>query len=470
MLRFVPSGFVSWLTGLPRSEITVLKSDPRALPPLRMVEKLCLRFGVRPTRIIALDPEGTLRDVAPDWFRDGSGRAKIAVCGMGNLGFALIGMLAARSDLSVRALVSSETRADAVESAITERGGIRVIADDTEIVGRPEFVTHIPARAVADADLVVLCVPGHVHLPLLRTILPLMRKGAYLTAVPAAGGFNWKAQAVLRETGAGVGVFGIGGVPCMCKLQDAAATVRVSHAKRINALQPLRAADSGFVTDVTSLLLGMPMIDMDTFLNINLAPANQILHPGILYSLFRDWDGKPLAEAPLFYEGLTDEGAAILQALNDELLAVARGIHAKVPSYWMSSAVSLHMGIRVGYDGQIGDASTLHSAIVTNQAYQGVRTPMRRTPEGLMPDFESRFLVEDIPHGMAILKGVAEIVDIETPTLDSVMTWCQERMGKEYLRGGRLCGRDVGETDAPQVFGIDDPETLVARCRPEGAD
>jgi len=469
ILRLVPARLAAVVTGTPRDEIKVLKTDNRVMPPLRLIERLCLRFAVKPTQIISLDPVGTLRDVAPNWFRDGSERAKVAICGMGNVGHAMAGMLAARSDVSVRILVSSENRADEVRNNIESQGGLRVVGGGPDIVGRPAFVSHVAEKAVGDADLVILCAPAHVHLPLLHLVVPSMRQGSHLTCVPAAGGFNWKAQAVLRETGKDVGIFGIGGVPWMCKLQGKGATVRISNAKKINALQPLRAADSVFVTDVASLLLGMPVIDMATFLNINLAPANQLLHPGILYSLFKDWTGEPLPDAPLFYESLSEEGAGVLQALDNELLATARAIHAHVPDYWMSAAVSLHMGIRIGYEGQIGDQSTLRRAIVTNRAYQGIRTPMRSTPEGLVPDFGSRFLVEDIPHGMAILKGVAEIVGVETPMLDRVMSWCQQKMGKEYLVDGRLCGRNVGETAAPQVFGIADPATLVASCLPAAA-
>ncbi len=465
LLKFVPAPLVALAAGLPLAQVRTLKSDPRVLPPVRLIEKLCLRLGVKPTQILSLETAATLRDIAPAWFSDGTGKAKIAICGMGNLGHALAGTLGARPDISIRVLVSDAARAEQVERDIAATGGIRVLRDGPDLVSHPDVITHVSEDAVGDADLVILCVPGHVHLPLMRKVVTCMRDGSYLTAIPAAGGFNWKAQAVLEETGRNLGVFGIGAVPWMCKLQGPA-TVKISDGKKLNALQALCAADSVFVTDIMSLLLGMPMIEMGSFLNINLGPANQLLHPGIMYSLFRDWSGEPLAQAPLFYQGLSDDGARVLQALSDELVGVARGIHARVPDYWMSSTVSLHTGIRIGYDGQIADSSTLRNTIVTNRAYQGVRTPMLAVPGGLAPNFGSRFFIEDIPHGMAILKGVAEIVGIQTPTTDSVMQWCQQKMGREYLVRGRLGGRDVSETAAPQVFGITTPEKLVASCMP----
>ena len=466
ILRLVPARLFSFAAGIPLDQARTLKTDDRVLPSVRLIEGLCLRFGKKPADIVSLDPTGSLRDIAPQWFQNGSPQARIVVCGMGNLGHVFAGMLSARSDVSVSVLVSSEDRADGIRQGLEAEGGIRVLRDEGDVLGCPETVTHQPEIAIREADLVILCVPSHCHLPMLRKVVPLMKDGSYLTVAPSWGGFNWKAQTVLEETGKRVGVFGIGGIPWMCKLQQLGLAVRVIGTKKINAQLPLRAADSLFATDVMSCLLDMPTIDMGNFLNLTLAPGNQILHPGIMYDLFKDWTGEPLSEAPLFYEGLSQEGVEVLQAMNDELVAAAKGIHAQVPDYWMSATVSLHLGIRLGYEDQIEDPSTLRSAIATNGAYRGIRTPMRPGPDGLLPDFEGRFFGEDIPHGMAIVKGIAEIAGVETPMHDRVLSWCQEHMGKEYLVGDRLCGRDLGETAAPQTFGITDAATLVERCTP----
>ena len=44
-----------------------------------------------------------------------------------------------------------------------------------------------------------------------------------------------------------------------------------------------------------------------------------------------------------------------------------------------------------------------------------------------MPDLKYRYLAEDIPTGLYFAKGLAEIVGLETPTIDKVMKWGQER-------------------------------------------
>ena len=199
ILRMVPSRLFSWVAGLPLDQARTLKTDDRVLPPVRIIEGLCLRFGVKPANIVSLDPTGSLRDIAPKWFQNGSAKATIAVCGMGNLGHVYAGLLSARSDVRVHVLVSSEDRAGEIRQGLEAEGGIRVHRDEGDIIGRPEIVTHQPEIAIKDADLVILCVPSHCHLPLLQKVVPWMKDGDYLTCAPSWGGFNWKAQTVLNE-------------------------------------------------------------------------------------------------------------------------------------------------------------------------------------------------------------------------------------------------------------------------------
>jgi len=71
-----------------------------------------------------------------------------------------------------------------------------------------------------------------------------------------------------------------------------------------------------------------------------------------------------------------------------------------------------------------------------------------------VPNFNYRYLKEDVPCGTVVTKGVAEIVGVPTPTIDKVILWSQERMGKEYIVDGKLKGKDLKETRAPQRYGL----------------
>ena len=61
---------------------------------------------------------------------------------------------------------------------------------------------------------------------------------------------------------------------------------------------------------------------------------------------------------------------------------------------------------------------------------------------------------QDINLGLCGYKGLAEIAAVDTPAIDRIIAWAQGHMGKEFLVDGRLAGKDVGLTNAPQRFGL----------------
>ena len=56
--------------------------------------------------------------------------------------------------------------------------------------------------------------------------------------------------------------------------------------------------------------------------------------------------------------------------------------------------------------------------------------------------------------GAGSIWDAAELVQVPTRVIDRVIHWAQEQLGKEYLQAGRVQGRDLKETRAPQRFGL----------------
>merc|ERR1712100_751867 len=71
-----------------------------------------------------------------------------------------------------------------------------------------------------------------------------------------------------------------------------------------------------------------------------------------------------------------------------------------------------------------------------------------------LPNFKNRYFEEDIPQGLVVYKGVAELAGVSTPLMTKIIEWAQHHMQKEYLVDGRLVGKHVNETNAPQRFGL----------------
>ena len=114
------------------------------------------------------------------------------------------------------------------------------------------------------------------------------------------------------------------------------------------------------------------------------------------------------------------------------------------------------------YPEDISDKTNLYTAIQTNAAYQGLKHPVKKTDDGkFLPDFTYRYMTEDIPYGLVVIRGIAEIVGVKTPNIDKILTWSQEKMGKEYLVNSKLQGKDVFTSRAPQRYGFTTLESIL---------
>jgi hypothetical protein len=106
------------------------------------------------------------------------------------------------------------------------------------------------------------------------------------------------------------------------------------------------------------------------------------------------------------------------------------------------------------YQAAIADTSTLQSQFTTNRSYSGLLAPMRQVSGGFVPDFQARYLAEDVPYNLLVTRGIAELAGVKMPVIDGVLSWAQAQMRKEYLVDGHVNGADMLATRAPQRFAI----------------
>ena len=136
-------------------------------------------------------------------------------------------------------------------------------------------------------------------------------------------------------------------------------------------------------------------------------------------------------------------------------------LEAQVSGLRLPAVLPLHYSVLYGYGKAVGDPSTLRSTIATNRAYAGIRTPMVQTERVYVPDWNSRFFWEDIPHGLVVLRGIADLLGTEIPAMDRVLLWAQAQMDRTYLVDGQLNGKDIADSGAPERYGITRVQDLV---------
>ena len=222
------------------------------------------------------------------------------------------------------------------------------------------------------------------------------------------------------------------------------------------------AAQIGEIASLLKRMLGLPTGRTGNMLALTLANTGQLIHPGIMYGLFATWDGRPFRkkDVPLFYQGLSQEGAKTLAELSDDVQAIRTRLE---PDLDLSAVRPLFDWLLQSYGDAIADPSTLHSAFVTNRAYAGLKAPVRevtaergRNSGQFVLDFRARYLAEDVPFGLAVSRAIAKMADVRTPTMDKVIAWAGARLGKDSL------GCDAGQARIPQAYGLDSLDQLLS--------
>ena len=230
----------------------------------------------------------------------------------------------------------------------------------------------------------------------------------------------------------------------------------------------LGTTKDGFVTDVLHNLIGrLPAFDLaDNFLEVTLMNINSVWHPTISYGFYRNKDvTKPMDEPPLFYYGADEYTGDKLAKVSDEVLEMKRVLLEKYPSLCLDGLHHVSHWMLTAYGDDIGDKTNIYTMLRTNKGYRGLTHPTREVEADgktkYLPNFRYRYFTEDIPMGLVVTRGIAELVGVATPHMDDVIEWCQEMIGKEYLVDGKLTGKDLGSTRCPQRYGYTDLDSFM---------
>lgn len=354
---------------------------------------------------------------------------KICVCGGGNLGHVVAGFLAARSDTEV-SILTRKPDAWAKELLIDT-------PDGTLLQGPLQSVSALPEEVVAQADIVLLCLPGYSIASELQAIKPSLKPTAAVGTVVSSTGFFFEARKILPD---GICRFGFQRVPFIARTETYGHRARLMGYKQSLAVAIEDAADKEPLRATLETLFHTPVRLLASHYEASLSNSNPLLHPARLYDLWDQWEpGKFYDRHILFYEEWTDRAAQLYIDMDRELqtllgkLPVTQGSIPDVLTYYESR-----------------DAESLAAKLRSIEAFKGIKAPMKETTGGFMPDLESRYFTEDIPYGLAAVRTLCHEYQVPCPTIDRIYAWAdrlmtfrrqQLRMLDILLEVDRICRR-----------------------------
>lgn len=326
---------------------------------------------------------------------------RICICGGGNLGHVVAGFLASQSDNHVSVL----TRRPENWANILE-----VIDPDGKVYNGSIYPTDNVALAMADADLVFICLPGYAIHDELVKISPYLKSDAKVGTVVSSTGFFFEAFKVLPNH---IGLFGFQRVPFICR------TIEYGHKAELKGYKSSLSMSVEQVDDKESLrimienLFKTPTKLLRSYYEVSLSNSNPLLHTSRLYTMFKNWEkGVVYDRNPQFYSEWTIDASELYIQMDNELqellkvLPVDKGSIPPVLEYYESH-----------------DAESLTDKLNTIPAFKGIYSPMKKVEGGYVPDFNSRYFTEDIPYGMRFIIETAEKYQISIPTIDKVYKW-----------------------------------------------
>jgi len=394
------------------------------------------------------------------------GKPTVCVCGGGNASHTYMALLSSRG-FTVHVFADFGDEAEKLTNAKNECGGV-TISDRTdpdnvkEIKGTVDKISKEPGDIFPHCDVIMISLPSFAFKPILEKMKPHLKDGVIIYYLPGQGGCDFIIRKEMPdELASGKLTFAsVLPMPFNCRIKDYGKLVDLAAFKDEYDLAAFPGKDGQAAGGLLSEIFGKPVNVGGSMAALHLLGANPNIHPARVYGLWGDWDGKtPYPENPLFYETWDDKSAELADGISNERCGVwaeivrrSGGAAGKV-----TDVKPIKEYITQCYGKAIADNSTTKGVFATNNGYKGFKCPMKEVEGGWVPDFANRYFSEDFPESFAIYKGLADLVDYPTPTIDKCFLWAQPFMGKEYITGepgsAKLNGKDAMSTKAPQAFG-----------------
>ena len=328
-------------------------------------------------------------------------KINVTICGGGSLGHVCLGVLSSHSDVSVRLLTNRP-----------EKWQNQIVVTDLDGKKYKGFIDKVTANAedvIADADIVLFCLPGFLIEKMLLQIKPFLNHGTMIGSIVSSTGFFFFAHKVLGKCAK---IFGFQRVPFIARVTDyGKAANLLGYKKSLSIAAENIDNREAFAKLISRLFLTQTDL-LGCFYEACLTNSNPILHTGRLYSMWHNWDRSPYDHCILFYKEWTEDAAQWLIDMDAEFMRLLEKLPMNkkaVPSlleYYEST-----------------DAKSLATKLSSIKAFETIKAPMKEEVNGWVPDFESRYFTEDFPFGLRFIVDLARMHSVDTPKIDIVYKW-----------------------------------------------
>ena len=335
---------------------------------------------------------------------------KICICGGGGLGHTCAAVLSSHPNVEVMMYTQHPDNWQQEFSVIDPQ--------NKQYNAYLSIISNQPQVVIPNADMVLLCLPAFLVEQTLIDIKPYLSPKTIVGSVVGNTGFFLFAHEILRNTSNGL--FAFQRVPYISRVLEYGKKAALLGYKDSLLMATENIRDTQNFCQTISTLFLTPTEIVDSFYEVTLSNSNPILHTGRLYTMWKDWEGKPFTTNPLFYHDWTDEASQIILQMDQEFFHLLQVLHISTK----------HLNTLLQHY-EVPDASTLTIKLKNIPSFAGIHSPMKQTAEGWIPDFRSRYFTEDFPFGLRFIHDLAHEYNVLCPTIDKVYQWGLKMISKQ---------------------------------------
>lgn len=338
--------------------------------------------------------------------------SRLAILGAGNGGQALSGHLALEGhDVSLYELPAFAEKLQ----PISEAGGIE-LTGTIEGFGKLRCASSNAQEVVDGADILFLVVPSFGQVPILKDILPFLRKGMRLLFIPGNFG-TLEAAALLREKGLSVGLSETDTLPYACRA-NSPGHVHVWGVKTGVSFASFPSKETPGELEKIQSVFPFKLNPLSNVLESGLSNMNLVVHcAAVLLNAGRIEATQ--GDFRFYTDGITPSVGKLQELVDAERVQVGKALGLDLPDAreWVRRAYSLK-----------GDS--LYELLSKNPAYanHGPDAPK---------SINHRYVTEDVPNLLVPLMELARACILETPITRSVVTILSALLEKDFARDGR---------------------------------
>lgn len=234
---------------------------------------------------------------------------KICICGGGSLGHVCAAFFAAQGE-DVCILSGHPDKWHNEVTCYDKRnkcyyGTLRCVSSD-------------PQKVVADANIVLLCLPGYLIKNTLESIKPYLHSSSIVGSIVSSTGFFFFAHEVLGKE---YSLFGFQRVPFIARVRNYGKDADLlGYKPSLNvAIEPAQHTTKSAekIRYTLESLFKTPTVLLESFYEASLTNSNPLLHTSRLYTMWHSHNGEPIENPQLFYADWTDVASEMLIAMDE---------------------------------------------------------------------------------------------------------------------------------------------------------